>query len=316
MNNKGKLLAAVLAIVAGVGLAIADQNPTSGTVARAVYDVLSGRNMRLDGVNDRFVFGSTTPATGAVLTSSGTVVVQSTSPTSSYPFFRLLNNARTALVSLTQGGALTVNGTIAATSYTGDGSALQGVLATGSTVTATGSWYFANSVSFSSPTTSFNIGPNTTVTISTSIGVSTFTQLNTDYSATTNAMGVSVAGSTITLVLPYASYLRLTLNGGAADTYSDSDSGGCNFILDGNYVPPFTKTRFVFSPDNSPAARAYFPAHFEQVTLTPVAAGTHTISLSCVSDAGGTRGLVCSGTGITAKMGPCILKAATWHDQQ
>lgn len=92
--------------------------------------------LRIDVVNNRFVFGSTTAANGAVLTSSGTLVVQSTSATAGYKLFRLLNNAGTELLSMAQGGDLTI---AAGGKFQGDGSALTGLPGLASTSTWSGS---------------------------------------------------------------------------------------------------------------------------------------------------------------------------------
>lgn len=86
------------------------------------------------------------------------LVLKSTSATAGVPIFKLLNNTGTALLTMTQGGTLTVNGTVAATSYTGDGSALTGVGSVGASNTWTKPQYFAADVYITTPTVALRVG--------------------------------------------------------------------------------------------------------------------------------------------------------------
>ncbi len=74
---------------------------------RAIYDYLSDSKgeFRIDGPNGFFVFGGTAPAVSATVTSSGTLVVESTTSTSGHIVFNVFNKARASIMSLTQGGA-------------------------------------------------------------------------------------------------------------------------------------------------------------------------------------------------------------------
>src|SRR3990172_34285 len=100
MTKKFSLFFSVLVVGVFVLVAKADLQTTTGTAIRQVFDFSSGRNgrFRLDAVNNQFIFGSSAPVVGAVLVSSGAVVIQSTSATNGYAVLRVLNNAASEIL--------------------------------------------------------------------------------------------------------------------------------------------------------------------------------------------------------------------------
>jgi hypothetical protein len=281
--RKLKLLAAALAIAAGVGLARADLNDATGfTPIRVVFDYVAGRNgkFKIDATNNAFVFGSTTPVSGAVLTSSGTLVVQSISSTAGSKFFRLLNLAGSELLSFTQGGTLTVNGPIAATSYTGDGSQLAGVPATSSTATWTAPQYYANTVNISSPTSGLFVTAASTFTgkvvMSTAsvVSASGTTAQATMIVAFTTAT-ITVQGSTVTVAINCPVQSNTT---GAAQW--------AGVMMDGAWLGSQSPTKGLASSGSIGSANEI------NLTTPPVpfviTPGQHNFALSLANNGGGT----------------------------
>jgi hypothetical protein len=171
----GVLLAAAV-VLQGVSRA---QLPTGGSAAaayRAVYENLSGTlgRFRLDTTNNYYVFGSSRQYAGAVLFSSGSLVAQSTSATNAHAVFQVLNNAASLIMKVTQQGrvgigvtlptaALDVSGTINATAFTGDGSALAGIPGANSTTTWTAPQHYSNAVNLSSANANIVMGASVTI---------------------------------------------------------------------------------------------------------------------------------------------------------
>lgn len=131
----------------------------------------------------------------AVFTSSGAVVIQSTSSTSGHKVLRVKNNAGTELVSVTNAGLLT------ATSLAGDGSALTGVALTPSSPTWSGTHSFLTTVSLTTANaTGYTSGFGNYVSSISYAG-------NEGYNDTT-APGDVITGSTLTITAQGGSTLR------------------------------------------------------------------------------------------------------------
>lgn len=167
-RKAGLLFACGLAVLAALQGISGAQQPTGGAISayRAVYENVSGTlgRFRFDTTNNFFVFGSSGGVAGAVLTSSGTAVIQSTSTVSTNPVLQIRNAAGAILGSWQQGGNLQ----LVTGQFLGDGSALAGLpgLSSTSTWTGTQQWAqianFFSSVNLSSATSYFNSSSSVT----------------------------------------------------------------------------------------------------------------------------------------------------------
>lgn len=89
------------------------QRPNSSSI-RVVFDFASGRGgkYRIDAVNNQFIFGSSQPISGAVLVSSGTTVVLSTTATPTQRVFDVMNNAAATLFRVLQNGSVQISSSV------------------------------------------------------------------------------------------------------------------------------------------------------------------------------------------------------------
>ncbi len=161
----------------------------------------------------QLVVGSTTPIAGAQFTSSGTAVFQSTTTSATQQALQVRDKSGAQIFKVQQDGkvkvgagnpstALDVTGTINATLFTGDGSALTGVIGPNSTGTWTAPQYHSSSVNISSPTSSLVVSSTANFNGSTSIG------------GTLSVTGTHVIGGTVTVTASTFTFLQnSTLSG-------------------------------------------------------------------------------------------------------
>jgi hypothetical protein len=324
--KKISLLLSVLIVGAFALIVKADLQTTTGTTIRQVFDYASGRGgkFRLDAVNNQFVFGSSAPVSGAILTSSGAFVAQSISATATYGILRILNNAASELVRVTQQGrmgigtatpttALDVVGTVNATAFTGDGSALTGIAGTNGTNTWTAPQYFSSSVNISSATSSLVVGSSTTlngltvvngpatfngsVLINGTINDSTRTIVLTDvFDIDTPPGPCFTAFSTITLTTDNVP-LEISFMGSMQTV---DEISNINVLMDGNYIDDFSATMFMASARNTTVSIVAYPVNFTYRTKEAVAAGSHSFCL--------TGRLQDSNEGLLCGTNPCWLQ--------
>lgn len=258
----------------------------------------------LDVRNNRYLFGSTTPVTGiaARVVSSGTVVIQSTSSTNANDVLQIRNNAGSEIMGVTQQGRvgigvanpttqLDVSGTINATMFTGDGSALSGLPGLASTITWSGSHYFPNRVTISSPTSQLIVGSSITSNGGL-FGSWDFSQATPNYGVVRATVAIpndtavtgtifSVCVATITQTFgPYPVRVSATIYARNASNFN----GGTGVLMDGTRILGQTTTQGLAAQALTTVGDS-MNLSFNRMTL-PLSPGSHSFCLMAATDGG------------------------------
>ncbi|HXT00364.1 MAG TPA: hypothetical protein VN915_06790 [Elusimicrobiota bacterium] len=269
------------------------QQPTGGSISafRAVYENVTGTLglFRLDTTNNFYVFGSSKQIPGAVLVSSGTAVIQSTSTVATNPILQIRNAAGTILGSWMQNGNLQ----LVTGQYFGDGSTLTGIPGTGSTTTWTGGNKFVGVAGTSVTAGNFFVSAVTTMTgteyhtgavhMSTGSCVDFAANFGFTTTATSFVAAAQVAQSSVTITLA-GTRVRCELQGSSSNGTSGAQTFA-SFAMDGS-VSAFPNTSSSIGLVWVDEPSAGYPMNIgtaRELTTTP---GAHTFLFGLWGNAG------------------------------